>query len=31
MLKGAIIGFGKIAQQSHLKAYQQDELKMMLI
>ncbi|PJA98974.1 MAG: hypothetical protein CO128_05010 [Ignavibacteriales bacterium CG_4_9_14_3_um_filter_30_11] len=27
MLKGAIIGFGKIAQQSHLKAYQQDELK----
>ena len=27
MLYGAIIGFGKIAQQSHLKAYRQDELK----
>lgn len=27
MLKGAIIGFGKIAQNSHLKAYQNDELK----
>lgn len=27
MLKGAIIGFGKIAQQSHLKAYRQDVLK----
>ncbi|MCH7972297.1 MAG: Gfo/Idh/MocA family oxidoreductase [Bacteroidetes bacterium] len=27
MLKGAIIGFGKIAQNSHLKAYQNDGLK----
>ena len=27
MLKGAIIGFGKIAQNSHLKAYQNEELK----
>jgi len=27
MLNAAIIGFGKIAQQSHIKAYQQDELK----
>jgi len=27
MLKGAIIGFGKIAQNSHIEAYQNDELK----
>ncbi len=27
MLRGAIIGFGKIAQNSHLKAYQNEELR----
>ncbi len=27
MLKGAIIGFGKIAQNSHIQAYQNDEIK----